>query len=353
MSKYIEGEEPGIFPRVLLGPLSMAYGATVRTRLALYRLGLLRQRSLPCKVISVGNLTVGGSGKTPVTIHIARTLTSMGFKTAILSRGYMREGSGVEVVTDGNEILLKPLRAGDEPYLMAESLEGVPVIVGKSRYRGGLLAAGEFSPEVVILDDGFQHIGVKRDLNLLLVDSVRGFGNKRLAPLGPLREPLSGAERADALMLKGDSEVTDPALKEIADEKPCFRFTYQPTAFTDLSGEKTRELGIVTGRRVLALAGIADPSSFVETLKALGAEVATTLAFPDHHKYTDKDIKTIRDGSREVDYVVTTEKDAARLKAADTRAAPLIYALKKHTANEGRDAYIEMLREKTGLNTAQ
>ncbi len=249
--------------RLILSPLSLAYGAGVRLRLFLYGAGILKTKRLPCAVISVGNITAGGTGKTPVTMHIAELLKKRGRRVAILSRGYKRRSKGVCVVSDGKDILLDPLQAGDEPYLMALRLPGVPVIVGEDRVKAGEYLIKRFSPECIVLDDGFQHVRLSRDLNILLVDSKTGLGNDQLLPGGILREPSGGIGRADLILVK------DTGLKASEEQRlkgfnlPLLRFHYNVTGAFQLMRKRRLAPARLKGKKVLALAGVANPQSFL------------------------------------------------------------------------------------------
>lgn len=302
-------EEVGALPGLFLSTLSSVYSSGLLLRSLLYRSGVRRPKRLPCTVISVGNLTVGGTGKTPVTIHIAEFLKKNNSRVVILSRGYKGSSKGVTVVSDGKGILVGPKEAGDEPYLMAERLRGVPVITGADRYRAGLYAIDKFSPDVVILDDGFQHIRLERDVNILLVDSAEGFGNGHLLPRGILREPVEAVKRADIIMVKngaGDS------LKKY--NLPIFEFSYRPVALRDMNNGIEAGLNFIAGKKVIAIAGIANPQSFFKSLASLDADVVRTVSFPDHHDYTHTDINGIRALAKEAQLIITTEKDGVKLK---------------------------------------
>ena len=213
---------------------SRLYGAGVSLRHRLYGAGFLKAGSLPCRVISVGNLAVGGTGKTPMTIYVAGLLKGLGYRVVVISRGYQgrKEKSG-GIVSDGQTIQMGPQDAGDEPYLMALKLEGVPVLVGKDRFRIGMMAVREFVPDVLVLDDGFQHLKVHRDLDLLLLDASRPFGNGHLLPRGVLREPIDRLNRGDAIVLtRSDGDFMPDEDGQIIREhfkgKPVFRSKHVP-----------------------------------------------------------------------------------------------------------------------------
>lgn len=356
VQRWMYGEDPGAFIHALLSLLSVFYGLLVRARLLLYGSGVLKKKRLPCRVVSVGNITVGGSGKTPVTMHLAELFKQAGLRVVILSRGYKRAGRGVAVVSDGEKTLLGPEEAGDEPYLMASKLKGVPVIVGKDRVKSGALAVRDFSARVLILDDGFQHIRLERDFNILLVDPKPG--DSFLVPRGTLREPVSEAARADLFMVKGgggeggEGEGTGlgKAFEAIVagSGKPVKSFSYRPAGCLDIKDGAVKEAGYINGKRVLALSGIAEPASFNETLARAGAVVADTLTYPDHHGYTPSDIDEIINRARDkgLDLVVTTEKDAVKLKKYAGRFSALtVVALTIEVVTEGLPG---LLGEKSG-----
>ncbi len=182
--------------------ISLLYGGVVKLREFFYKKKMLKSERLPCKVISVGNVTVGGTGKTPMTIYVAELLNRLGYKVAILSRGYK---GGAEktggIVSDGRTIFMEPDMSGDEPFMLAAKLKNTPVIVGKNRFEAGMLAIKKFKPDIIVLDDAFQHLKLVRDINLVLSDCRRPFGNTHMLPRGTLREPLSALLRGDAFIL--------------------------------------------------------------------------------------------------------------------------------------------------------
>ncbi|MFQ5586463.1 MAG: tetraacyldisaccharide 4'-kinase [Thermodesulfobacteriota bacterium] len=313
VTEIMEGERDEWPLRIPLYLLSCIYSRAVKTRVSLYSRRLLPKKELPCRVISVGNITVGGSGKTPMTIFLADYLKKRGCRSVVVSRGYGNTLKGrIGVVSDGTKTLLTPKKGGDEPYLMARRLKGVPVVVGGDRYSTGLAAVRRFDPHCIILDDGFQHVQLRRDLNILLIDSSRGFGNGHLLPRGILREPLDGIKRADMMMIKENGEEGIAPASGI----PKVSFRYRAASLVSLGGER-EEVSLLEGKRVIAVAAIANPSSFIETLKKCGAEVLSSLFYSDHHWYGREDIGRIREeahrlrGSAEM--IVTTEKDMVRL----------------------------------------
>lgn len=322
----IRKKEAGFLGHAVLYPLSFVYGFAVRTRALLYSLNVLPSHRLPRKVISVGNITVGGTGKTPVTIFLAEFFRKNGKKVAVLSRGYKGSSTGVAVVSDGKELLLGPAEAGDEPYLMAVRLEGVPVVTCADRVRGGEFIIDRFSPDIIILDDAFQHIRLKRDVNIALLDSAEGFGSGHLLPRGILREPVSALRRADFAFVKGGPPKGREweALQKYS--VPCICFSYRASAIRDIDTGEEFAVGAFALKRAVPVCGIANPSSFLDTLAGLGIKLARPLVFPDHHAYGEKEISEIEKAGAVTGIVITTEKDGVKLKGRIKGAK--VYALR-------------------------
>jgi tetraacyldisaccharide 4'-kinase len=286
------------------------------------------QRTLDCPVISVGNLSVGGSGKTPIVATLARLLVEMGERPAIVSRGYARRRvvDGVVVVSDGKRVREPVEHSGDEPQMLARTLAGVPVLVCPDRHLAGRLAERQFGCSVVLLDDGFQHLPLGREVDLLVMPASDL--DDAVLPSGRLREPLDCASSADCILVPGSDEDT-ARVAAAFDRMPVFRVSshYQPLQRIDgaskdaplLTGEGGRgeSLDPPEGAptRVVAVAGIARPVRFFDALRAQGYVVVRELSFPDHHWYTTNDLEKISDAVRAAgaDLVVTTEKDAVRL----------------------------------------
>ncbi len=304
-----------LFPLYLL---SVPYRWAVQTRILFYTIGLLRTKRLPCPVISVGNITVGGTGKTPLVMLLARGLRERGITIAILSRGYKRKQSSDSLVSDGESLFLSPDEAGDEPYLMASVLKDVPILVGKDRFMTGQIALERFGVRGLLLDDGYQHLQLHRDLNILLIDSNVGFGEDHLLPRGILREPLSHLQRADLFVL---TKVGEPKaclslerkLHEIHPRAEVFHSHYEPIGLISPKGE-SEDLQTLRGRKVLALSGIANPDYFSFLLRRWGMEIGKESIFPDHHFYTKRDLTCIEESSKGMDRIVTTEKDMLKLQ---------------------------------------
>lgn len=307
----------GIVPfRAVLGLFSLPYRAVVAARNRLYDLGLLRQAKLPCPVISVGNLTVGGAGKTPTVILLANLLREKGRRPAVLSRGYGgRAGAPVSLVSDENRVLMEWGEAGDEPVLIARSLPGVPVLTGAKRRLTGRAAVEQFGADILILDDAFQHRQLSRDLDIVLVNAALPFGNGRLLPGGPLREPKASLRRAHLIIRTGaEGDPVEP-LEGAASGLPFFRGIHRPRGIVEGRTGHLLPAASIQGGKVCAFAGIGRPEIFRRSLIALGAKVVSFRAFPDHNPYTRPDIDALRRLAAETgaDRMITTEKDGVRL----------------------------------------
>lgn len=303
-----------------LGAAAAGYRAGVQIRDWTFSMGLRRVRRLPCRVVCVGNLTVGGTGKTPCAIALARWLRARGHAAGILLRGYGRHGSGFTVAADTREARARWETVGDEAILLARRLPDVPVVVGADRFQAGQEALRRFRLDVLLLDDGFQHRQLHRDLDLVLVDATDPFGGGRLLPRGRLREPVSGLSRAQVIILSRADQASDlpglrRCLEQIAPGAAQILTRHRPSRLTDLSGDEEHPPGSLLGQRLLAVSGIANPEGFHRTLTDLGAVPAGTLTFPDHYAYGPADIARMRRAAEEarVDLIITTEKDAIRL----------------------------------------
>jgi tetraacyldisaccharide 4'-kinase len=319
-----------------LAPLSWAFGGVGAVRRFLYRTGLLPSARAPIPVISVGNLAVGGAGKTPVTLHLAALLVSRGHRPAILSRGYGGSGRGPRIVSrgDGRGPVLSAAEAGDEPVLLARRLPDVAVLAGPSRAELASLAARELGRDVALLDDGFQHLALSRDLDLVVLDGGSPFGNGRLLPRGPLREGPKALARAHLAWItkvdEGDPAVVEAAAaraREATGREPV-RSRYRVAGLLAAGLDRIHPAGSLAGCRVGLLAGLARPDSFRRTVLAAGAEVAFAALFPDHHRFTAAEVEAAlaRLAPEGADLLVLTEKDAVRLPPgvlADGRLAVL------------------------------
>ncbi len=312
-----------LFPLYLL---SLPYGGAVRTRSFFYSLGFLKTKTLPCPVISIGNITVGGTGKTPLAMALSKGLLAKGISIGILSRGYKGKASD-PVVSDGKTIFLSPEESGDEPFLMAKGCPGIPVLIGKNRFVNGRIAIQRFKLQGLILDDGYQHLALYRDVNILLIDSQTAFGDGALLPRGILREPLSQLRRADLFLLtKVENPQTTQELEKIIrhihPDSEIFHSHYDPVCLVDPE-DKQEALHSLKGKRVLAFSGIASPDYFSSLLEKCGAEIISQSNFPDHHLYTPEDLSFMKGKSRGADCIVTTEKDMVKLTKLDLLQLPI------------------------------
>ncbi len=318
-------------------PLSPLYGFMMTCRSNLYRMGIFKQHSLEVPVISVGNLVMGGTGKTPLVSYIARLLQQHGRKPAILSRGYKGSATGaINVVSNSSTILLDAAAAGDEPRLLAEKLPGVPVITGKKRFTAGRFAIDSQGADTLILDDGFQHISLKRDLDLVLFTTRKSAGSGRVLPGGELREPLSALKRADAFIFIGMDELQDinghgfaGHLRKLYPEKPLFTGTYQPEAvLTRMHAGKNDTISQAEARKMLlyGFCGIARPESFRKTLESTGIKLSGFDAFADHQTYAADNIRILLHSAKSSGAagLVTTEKDLVKLRHIFPPEYPLL-----------------------------
>ncbi len=301
----------------LLAPLTPLYRGAVTARLEAYRRGWLRSSRLPVPVISVGNLTFGGTGKTPTVIALVRDLVRRGRHPAVLTRGYGRVATA-PVVLIGPEPNVTPGMAGDEPLELAARLPGVPVVVDADRVRGGIEALTR-GADALVLDDGFQHLRLDRDLDLVLVDAGDPWGGGRMPPRGRLREPLSGLKRADAVLVTKVGPDPEPVLasvRRVVDEQglrvPVLAARIEPTQIRRPDGPVGPE--VLTGARVLAMAGLGRPAGFSDLLRTAGADVVECRWFADHHDFTAAEIEAVVTEATALGaVVVTTAKDAVKM----------------------------------------
>ncbi len=300
---------------ILLLPLilvSIIFRYITGTRRFLYLQGILKSYRAGSRVISVGNLTVGGTGKTPMVIYLCKVLA--GKKIAVVSRGYGSGGRGIRVVSDGNKILAGPELCGDEPYLIAKSVRQAIVAVGEKKAEVIRYVEEHYNPGIIILDDGFSHLRVKRDLDIVLIDGEKGFGNGHLLPAGPLREPIEALRYADSIGIKGKSLILENTLEKYATQKEVFRFKYRFDSIKTIDDDSVIELNDIKNKRVLAVAGIAFPDSFFTMLESTGIRPVACIAEPDHSRYDEIKISRLA-GQYNPDVVLVTAKDAVKIKA--------------------------------------
>ncbi len=302
--------------------LSPLYGQIMRKREAWYHSGILESTELEVPVISVGNLTMGGTGKTPLVIHIVRKLQEAGLKPAIISRGYKGKArQNFNVVSDGRKILLDAFQAGDEPRFMAESLPGVIVVTGVERSGAAAYAVDELGADIIVLDDGFQHLALKRNLDLVLFKTPDFLGNGRVFPGGDLREPLTALNRAEAFIITITGKETEKSaakfksyLKEKFPGKKVFVAGYKFKGMVDK--DSTIFTGDITENKFYCFSGIAEPGGFLRTVSEAGISPFGFKVFRDHHLYTAADLATLEGEARKFncDALLTTEKDMVKIR---------------------------------------
>jgi len=321
-----------------LRPVGAAYGAAARLRAGLYRRGVLLSREASAPVVSVGNITLGGSGKTPLVIELAREFSTKGLSPAVLTRGYGGSDRAISrVVLPGDEAGV----VGDEALLIARALPTVHVVRGASRAEAARYAAERFDPGIYILDDGFGHLALKRDFDILVVDARRGFGNGRTFPAGPLREPLGALARADAIIIRHDDvsleakhaaptqqNVIEKTARRYAPEVPILKMKAHAVGLAEEAGGEAIPLQAIENKRISTFSGIGNPASFDRSLTEIGLHAVAHLAYSDHHNYNEKDIAEIADTARlGAEVVLTTEKDLVKFPKGQILKLPL-YALR-------------------------
>ena len=360
--------------RFLLLVLSRVFAVAVKLRRVLYNARILRDATLGVQVIAIGNLTVGGTGKTPVVEKFARALQDAGRKVAILSRGYrskpkplrerlldkflLREDTTPpRVVSDGHSLLLDSETSGDEPYMLASNLRDVVVLVDKDRVKAGRYAVQRFGCDTLLLDDGFQYWKLRgRRTDVVLVDAQQPFGNEHLLPRGTLREPPSHLVRASVVFLTKVDRSTPENSKRIDDLRvrvaklnqraEIVECVHHPLYFEDVFTGERAGLDLLQGRRIASLSGIAQPESFEQKLVELGGEVVLARRFADHHRFTQQEVLDAinRAKKRKADMVVTTQKDAVRFPKLDRRDVPVWFMRVEIKITAGAGGFDEAVR---------
>lgn len=328
---------------LMLVPLSFLYSLGVRIRNFLYSAGWISAQSLPCAVVSIGNLTVGGTGKTPTTLWLAQELGNRGYRVAILSRGYRGHERGPAVERSvGKAIGGNSLNLGDEATMMAEVF-GQTVGVGKKRYAVGTRLLQEREIDVFLLDDGFQHRQLRRDVDLLLLG---GDWNGSLIPAGPFREPKAAVRRADLFLVTGAAEKWEPVLAQHQKQSALFLGSLQPRSLVSLEDGQWKEhpLSVMARSRILTVCGIAKPLSFYRMIRDWEGEIVDAMEFPDHHAYSTDDWRRITQAARGVDLIVTTEKDITKLLFFPF-AKGRLFALRVVMEVQGEEALVRMVEE--------
>ena len=353
--------------RALLYLLSKVYAQIMRARLWCFEQHVASVHSLGCLVISVGNLTVGGTGKTPVVEKFARALTKGGRRVAILSRGYksrprplhqrladsfrpIEEQSPPRIVSDGRSLLLDSASAGDEPYMLASNLKDVVVLVDKNRVKSGLYAIRKFGCDTLLLDDGYQYLYLRERIDIALVDKEAPFGNRHILPRGTLREPPDHLKRANYIFItKCDGSDMSELKDELRSHNRHAEFIeckHHPLHLQNLITGEQMPLEFLKDARVGALSGIARPESFEDGLRRLGASILFTRRYADHHRFRDEEIQRMiqRSKTRGARMVITTEKDAVRFPRLESAALPVYFLRVEIKILSGHETFDECVR---------
>ena len=347
---------------------SKLFQVAVKTRRFLYNVRILRDSTLGVQVIAIGNLTVGGTGKTPVVEKFARELRDQGRTVAILSRGYRSKPTPMyqwflnklllrddttppRVVSDGKSLLLDSEMAGDEPYMLASNLKDVVVLVDKDRVKSGRYAIEKFGCDTLLLDDGFQYWKLRgRRQDIVLIDRQQPFGNERLLPRGTLREPPSHLARASTIFITKSDGNTAALRRRIAAVNPTagiIECIHHPLYLEDVFTGQRCELDLLRGRKVASLSGIAQPESFEGSLVQLGGELVFSRRFADHHRFTQQEILNVinRSKKRQAEAIITTQKDAVRFPKIDRRDLPIYFMRVEIKILHGADDFQDCVRK--------
>ena len=343
--------------RIALSAASWVYGLAMTARRMLYKAGVFKTRRLPAKVICIGNLTTGGTGKTPAVLLAAQTLRKRNLPVAILSRGYGRAAQGERVTTLLDDAVPPWTECGDEPWMMHHALMGqnVPILVSADRAKAGAQAVDFYHSRLLILDDGFQHLKLHRDLDIVLVNATDPFGGGML-PMGNLREPLTALSRASMIVLTHSDAVAPEALDALKTElraynpeAPILEAAHKPDFLLDPRTGKRHKLSSIEGKKVVSFCGLADPASFEGLLERLGAESSQRWRYPDHYPYTLQDLESIARVAGGLP-VVTTFKDFTRLPSgweAKVSVDLLVLSIKLDIL-KGRNVWIDSLLSLAG-----
>ena len=370
--QLVHNKEPqGLLTRgivIILYLLSHVYSVLVNLKLDCYKFGIIQSKKLDCFVISLGNITVGGTGKTPTAQHLAKYIRDLGYRVVILNRGYRAKWQGeVGLVSDGKHIYMEADQAGDEAYMLAKHLPEVPVLIGPDRSKTGQYAVEHFGAEVAILDDGFQHWKLKRDVDVVLIDSVNLFGNGYVLPRGTLREPITHLERADVCLmtkvdqgLPGFNKYIRDQIAKYGSNPIVVESIHHPQSCIELCDWKRNiadegmPISTIKGKKVVALSAIGNPTSFEQTVCSTGAEIIESFRFPDHHEYTQEEMvdameQAVRQGA---EAIVTTEKDAVKLPmeflaaVPEERAIPVYILTVEVVLQDGKTEFEQLLKDK-------
>ena len=304
--------------KIISSLLTLLYKVLVSVRIFFYKVQILSTKSLKCKIISIGNITIGGAGKTPTVEYLSKLLQSKGYKVGIISRGYKRKSKSTLIVTDGIDKPESWEDVGDEPFLLAHKLDNVPIVVGASRYESGAIMIEKFQPDVILIDDGFQHLSLNRDLDIVLVNSKDMPSDHKLIPLGKLREPISNLNRADIIIIT-KSNIYKPSNYLINKIESFNRPTiYNKIKIKDLlqyKSNKPNELEKIANKKVYLFSALGDNESFRKIMDNTDAEIVGHSKYLDHRNYTSHDLKDIEQEAKKchAEFLITTEKDLVKI----------------------------------------
>lgn len=363
---FITTKQRGVIPtlfRILFMPLCWLYSGIVTIRNYCYNVGIFKQKKLPCLVISVGNIVVGGTGKTPAVAAIAKLLQNNRLHVAILLRGYKRNNNKeVLFVSDGDSHLCSREECGDEADMLARQITNTPIVVGRKRNKTGKAALDRFNCDVLILDDGFQHRQVARDLDIITIDTTQPYGTGLLLPIGSLREPKSAIRRANLIILTrtdvvktGINPLKDE-LNKIAQNTPILESVHQPTSLYPLNNKdkhSTIPLEDIKGKRILAVCGIGNPKAFVATIAKFYPEKVELFAFSDHHVYSESDLLQIKHQMQQhnTEWIITTQKDEPKLADLSPELPIYVFAIELVITN-GVRVLLDKLLERNMIDNS-
>lgn len=317
--------------KFLLTPIAYIYQFIIFARNKLFDINLFKIRSLSKPVISIGNLTVGGTAKTPFTIFISKHLKNKGVRVGILSRGYGRKSTGTIVVSNGKKILNSLIKSGDEPTLIAKKTNDIPIVVDSNRYRGGNYLISEYNPDIIILDDGFQHRSLKRDLDILLVNSLDKRKNHKLIPIGKLREPWKNYKRADVLIKTKSNLIEDTGFltKRINKTNKNIFISESHIKISNTFTEKKFTKINLSNKNIITLTAIADHKSFITAIKRTNCNLVKTLNFRDHYNFNQNLWNKIESSIQKlnIEFILTTEKDWVKIEPLKRKTSIIIFEL--------------------------
>jgi len=328
---YWDKEDKGGIFFLFLRVFSFLYLTGYLIRKSLYSPGLIKPKKLSAKVISVGNITAGGSGKTPFVLYLAKKLQEKGLNFAILTRGYKRLSKNTREIKKNGSPDIKWEQVGDEPYLLSNHLPEIPIIVDKDRFHSGKIAQDKYKADYLLLDDGFQHWRLKRDLDIVMIDASTDLEEEKLLPAGRLREPLSSLKRANLFVLTrvDQSEYKDKMkklLQRYNPQAPIVESILQTSSIQNWKDKTEIDLSQLQSKKGLAFCGIGNPYSLERTLKSLGLEILNAFFFLDHYIYTRKDLLSLQTEAKKsgAEYLISTEKDSIRLPDTGELTIPLL-----------------------------